>query len=509
MKRIFFVIATVVAAAIVCSMTSCAGSAGRNHPDLPQRLRGIEPEDGSLPQPVFDMGRTTLRIHFMGDVAKYIGYDPIQLIRNTMFEGQQMLTGAVDPATGILEFEYDQYGSENVVFMGQLPEVMWVAPGETADIYIDAATAEQWQLYLESCVLGDLPPQNIVAEGRYADLNMLYNDAYNRFYGDLWENSGIKSSSTDEQYASALLREYRTLADSLTRRTDLPQMIRELEMAELRIQLMDGLCNSVSHRMKLYQAENNYSVTAWPDFKPLDDEYIAGVCALFDISDASLALTEFRSYSGVAASYDWRRVQEGLSGPLADIHTLGNGVADVKSDRLTAETLSAADSLANPFYGRMLRSMQETVQVAVAEAEGLVQRTPDVPVEKLFDTIVAPYRGKVVLVDFWNTWCGPCRAGIAAIEPLKSGELKSDDIVWLYIANHTSPAGTYMQMIPGIEGIHYRLDEAAWRYLCDEQFHIEGIPAYVLVRRNGAYSLRNDLHDHKTLAREIKRLLAE
>ena len=505
MKRLFFVIATVMA---FC-LTSCAGSAGRNHPDLPHRLRGIEPRDGSLPQPVFDMGRTTLRIHFLGDVARYIGYEPIQMIRNTMFEGQQMITGAVDPATGILEFEYDQYGTENVVFMGQLPEVMWVAPGETADIYIDAATAEQWQHYIESEDPGYLPPQKIVAEGRYADLNMLYNDACTGFYGDLWENSGIESSSTDEEYASALMREYRTLADSLNSRTDLPQMVRELDMAELRIQLMDGLCNSVLHRRMLYQAENNYNVTAWPDFKPLGDEYIAGACTLFDISDASLALTMFRSYADVAAAYDWRRVQEGLSGPLADIHTLGSGVADVKGNRLTAEKLAQAETLANPFYGRMLRSMQEVVQIAVAEAEGLVQKSPDVPVEELFDAIVAPYRGKVVMVDFWNTWCGPCRAGIAAVEPLKSGELKSDDIVWLYIANHTSPSGTYMQMIPGIEGIHYRLDEAAWRYLCDKQFHIDGIPAYVLVRRNGAYGLCNDLHDRDALVRELKRLLAE
>lgn len=505
MKRLFFVLTAV----IVCFLASCAGSAGRNHPDLPRRLHGIEPKDGALPQPVFDMGRTTLRIHFMGDFDKYIGSDPIQLIRNTMFEGQQILTGSVDPATGILTFVYDQYGSENVVFMGQLPEIMWVAPGETADIYIDSATAEQWQHYLESESPDDLPPQNIVAEGRYADLNMLYNDAYNRFYVDLWENSGIESSFTDEQYASALLQEYRALADSLTRCTYLPQMIRELEMAELRIQLMDGLSNSLSHRARLYRAENNYSVTTWPDFKPLDDEYIAEACNLFDISDESLCLTEFRTYSNVAAAYDWRRVQSGLAGPLADIRTLGNGVDDVKNNRLTAEKLSEVEAIANPFYGRMLRSMQEAMQIAAAEAEGIVRKTPDVPVEKLFDTIIAPYRGKVILVDFWNTWCGPCRAGIAAIEPLKSGELRSGDIVWLYIANHTSPLRTYMQMISGIEGIHYRLDEAVWRYLCDKQFHIDGIPAYVLVRRNGAYELRNDLRDHKTVISELKRLLAE
>ena len=61
-------------------------------------------------------------------------------------------------------------------------------------------------------------------------------------------------------------------------------------------------------------------------------------------------------------------------------------------------------------------------------------------------------------------------------------------------------------MIPGIKGKHFRLNDEQWNYLC-KKFHIDGIPSYVLVDKDGSYSLRNDLRDHnrlvKTLAEKV------
>ena len=104
------------------------------------------------------------------------------------------------------------------------------------------------------------------------------------------------------------------------------------------------------------------------------------------------------------------------------------------------------------------------------------------PGEQLFEEIIGKHKGKVVLVDLWNTWCGPCRGAIAHNEPLKTGELADDDIVWIYIADESSDVNKYADMIKDIKGEHY-LVNAQQIQAIRNAFDVDGIPFYILVDR--------------------------
>ena len=103
--------------------------------------------------------------------------------------------------------------------------------------------------------------------------------------------------------------------------------------------------------------------------------------------------------------------------------------------------------------------------------------------DELFDAMLKKFRGKVVYVDFWATWCGPCKSGIKKIEPLKE-EMKDEDVVFLYVTNQTSPEKTWKNAIPNINGEHFRVSADEWNYLADK-FKITGIPHYTLVNKKG------------------------
>ena len=103
--------------------------------------------------------------------------------------------------------------------------------------------------------------------------------------------------------------------------------------------------------------------------------------------------------------------------------------------------------------------------------------------EDVIPFILSKFRGKPVLLDFWETWCGPCLRANEDMKPLKA-ELADKDIVYVFVASESSPLETWQNMILDLPGEHFRLTEKQNSYL-RKTFNIEGVPTYFFIDREG------------------------
>ena len=103
--------------------------------------------------------------------------------------------------------------------------------------------------------------------------------------------------------------------------------------------------------------------------------------------------------------------------------------------------------------------------------------------ENILQTILDKYKGKAVLIDLWETWCGPCRAGHKAMAPMKE-QMKGQNVQFVYIASPSSPPTTWQRMITDIDGDHYYLTEEQNHYII-QHFESSGIPTYAIYDTKG------------------------
>ena len=103
--------------------------------------------------------------------------------------------------------------------------------------------------------------------------------------------------------------------------------------------------------------------------------------------------------------------------------------------------------------------------------------------ENILQTILDKYKGKAVLIDLWETWCGPCRAGHKAMAPMKE-QMKGQNVQFVYIASPSSPPTTWQRMITDIDGDHYYLTEEQNHYIL-KHFESSGIPTYAIYDTKG------------------------
>lgn len=136
-------------------------------------------------------------------------------------------------------------------------------------------------------------------------------------------------------------------------------------------------------------------------------------------------------------------------------------------------------------FQKELRAMNDSVRITVerlrtASNEVKVMDTPSCNGEEFLSRVASENPGVVLFFDFWATWCGPCLAGIKAMEPLKE-EWAGRPIRFVYVTNESSPSTQWTKQITTMPGLHYRLPDNIWNAIPQ----LDGIPQYYIYDKHG------------------------
>lgn len=218
----------------------------------------------------------------------------------------------------------------------------------------------------------------------------------------------------------------------------------------------------------------------------LSERYLWFLDDFFIDDEATQKFGVLSGYSRISkfVNYRHRRANKELTGNVKQIYNqyLFGLVCQYATDSLMLDSLAQVFEIedVDAFEGQMgtqgkprdgfknLQAGDEVLNFTLVDAN---------------DSLVSleAFRDKVVYINFWATWCGPCIKNFPALNQLILDYETRDDIVFLNVCLHSSK-DTWLKMIrkEGVRGINL-FPEGNWTELLTNEFRIRSFPTYVLL----------------------------
>ncbi len=438
--------------------------------------------DATLPEIKQEYGKALFKVKVLGhrpdDQMNLVFWEPHDLLSSTEYtDGYLEDDGTFQLEIPLVQTSTLEFGLRG---LGQMILTVFLEPGKTSECIINLRESiRRNSLYADN---RDAEPL-IAFTGEYAALNQAlaeYSEEL-RVYEAEMEDSEIAGYDM-EQYVGKLIETSEKMME-LLEKADIPLAVKEyLKLAE-RTNLLSELLGSPSELAYVKTIAQGKT----------REEYFEYVLAYAAESDGLIpsGLTEVMKIPEAAYTCGYHQVKDlhlkiiqDSFPEVADVYFLMRGISGFRP--LDEEQMAKVQQLPDAY--------RQYVENANADLLATIERNRkiegyrkneagEVADEDLFASIIAPFRGKTILVDFWETWCGPCRNANELMTPLKE-ELKDKDIVYIYLASESSPKETWENMIPDLKGEHYRLSEKQHDYL-GNIFNIQGVPTYLIVDPEG------------------------
>lgn len=443
--------------------------------EIPERLKKLTLDyDRPLPPPVPCFGTFRITGHFLGGAPDEVRYQDMDWVVRALFP----VPVPVKDDTFVIEGYVTNPGLKRL-YIGKQSYDIFVVPNGEVTVTIDwpALNLSRTHLFGEEY----RTRHKFWFEGDYAGLNTALQEApYVRRLTD-----GLDTLNSVRQLQEEVMTRYVDSRRQLLADTTLSESIRNF--------LLWNLVSESRQNIDLARFSVAFSCQmrgVKPDMTA-DEHCEDEVWALDSIQspvmmyfDGYAALIEGLCERGLTQrECSWWQDIERCNGPIGV--TLGRMRPLPDSLLATVDTLIHTPAIREYILTKH-RGYKQALEAAAAvkeKAYTVAEVDAALEGESLLQAIAARHQGRVVLIDFWATWCGPCRRAMKQMEPLKE-KLKGEPVEYVFLTDETSPRALWQKMIADIHGEHYYLTSQQHNSLM-QLYGFTGIPAYLILDKNG------------------------
>ena len=466
----------------------------RPQADIPQHLLQQAPDKNSkLPATDLNLGKTVVAVRLLGYKPEY--KTTLDIIVDNWFSPERM------------PFEHDSIsvdGTCRVRANAILPTVATIrvnrmeipflaVPNDTTTVTIDLTTLTLAATHLFA---NDSDVKKYVwFEGKHAAIDTELQSVKTKI--DVFGVTSFDDicGMTPLQYRDYVQQSYERLLAAINSNAAIGSATRTLAQSIL----------AMNYASALFGFKNNISMAPMIAGKrgvPRADMSIDTLSYFKPLEQLSVLRSENQRYYHYLSDFTSALHRKYMSAdPLLDDIAIGKRLSRSFNRKcpLTEQQMAVArDSIANDMVRELLFANNEDLKSQLSAADekmaeikktantsssylSIIDIDPKMSAQQILPTITDKYKGKAVLIDFWNTWCMPCRAAMSTIRPLKE---QLADVVYVYIADASSPVDKWGKMIKTISGVHVRLTEEQAAALA-ELYKFSGIPTYFVVNKEG------------------------